>query len=210
MPKAPDRTPAARGLNPPARLSDGGNRARLLNTCMWDLLDCPSCACWLPDGNLCIADTGSHRLVVVCMESNKVLSTFGKSGTDLRSFRGPKGLAADRHSLYVADCYNNTLKKLRLTDGVLLAAAGGYGHEPGRLRYPHGVALSGDGSTVYVADCSNARVSAFASRDLSHLFSFEMRSGSAPENWLCSMCISASPLSSVMRAGSEPSSNSLS
>jgi hypothetical protein len=152
---------------------DGQHRLRLQVSYPLASLDCASSMCVLPGGHLLIANTGSHRLVVVDPENGELISSFGK-GLD---FRGPRGLVQDGTHLYVADCYNCVIKKILLADGSVQGTAGTYGVGDGQLRYPHGLALSPDRSILYVADASNARICAFDAATLGFRFSFGMHGG---------------------------------
>jgi len=90
--------------------------------------------------------------------------------------RGPKGLATGGGHVFVSDCYNSFVKKFSVETGALLGAAGGYGEAEGQLRYPHGLALSPEGS-LFVADCGNARISVFDASDMSFKFCFFLHRG---------------------------------
>jgi len=84
----------------------------------------------------------------------------------LAAFRSPQGIAIDHRdgTLYVADTYNNRIRKIS-SDGLVSTFAGsgdrGFLDGPSELANfsnPHGVAVDqGDGS-VYVADTSNHRI----------------------------------------------------
>lgn len=65
-------------------------------------------------------------------------------------------------SLYVADNYNNRVKKFMFTNGepsapVIVMGGNGQGDGPNQLDIPRGVLVGPDG-TIYVSDHSNARV----------------------------------------------------
>ena len=129
----------------------------------------------MPDGNLCISNTGSHRLVFVSPETGDLLATFGDADNQFGAFRGPRGLACDGTSLFVADCYNCVIKKFNVSDHRLTGIAGQYGERDGELRYPNGLALK-DG-TLYVADSSNGRIVAYEASTMHFLFSFPLNRG---------------------------------
>ncbi len=113
-----------------------------------------------------IADTFNHSIRK--MTSAGVISTFaGTSGTygsvdgtgsDAR-FNSPKGLTGDATYLYVADTYNQTIRRITLSSGLVSTFAGyagtvgttdGSGSEA-RFNYPFGVALDNSGN-LYVTD----------------------------------------------------------
>lgn len=134
----------------------------------------------LPGGNLVVSDTGSHRLLVVAPESGRVLSTLiGNDGAPNLRLRGPRGIAIDDAAMFVADCYNCCVRKYA-HDGTPLAVAGRYGQADGQLRYPHGLALSADRSTLLVADSGNTRIVALAASDLAFRFAFLLERRAPP------------------------------
>ena len=105
------------------------------------------------------------------------MGTFGRAPNGgPAKLRGPRGLVCDDRALYVADCYNCCVKKFALTDGSLVGTFGKYGEGDGQMRYPHGLALSHDG-TLYVADTSNGRVVAFDCESFEFKFAFPMNRG---------------------------------
>ena len=82
------------------------------------------------------------------------------------SFNSPYGVAVspDGGTVYVADTYNARIRKIDTSDGVTSTLAGStYGFADGTgtaasFDLPHGVAVSPDGGTVYVADTANHRI----------------------------------------------------
>lgn len=181
------------------------DRLRLQTTHFSSSLDFASGLACLPNGCLCVSDTGNHRLLVLSPESGDVLSTFGKGGGNLvvaspdathaerrdlkhqrsrnrcshdsAGLRGPKGLVVDQDAIYVADCYNSCVKKFSLRDGSILGIAGSYGVGEGQLRYPHGLALAQEDGALYVSDSGNARVCVFSSSDMKFKFQFRLHRG---------------------------------
>lgn len=85
------------------------------------------------------------------------------TGTDAR-FLNPLGVAVDQlGNCYVADTYNHRIRKVTPA-GVVSTLAGAGPASPGYLNgigaaakfsYPAGVAVTGDGNTVYVSDTGN-------------------------------------------------------
>ena len=84
----------------------------------------------------------------------------------LATFRGPKGLRADRAgNLYVVDTENHAIRKLDISTGLISTAAGGHKGPDGDggeatkagLDRPHGCIIGPDG-TIYIADSNNHRV----------------------------------------------------
>lgn len=120
-------------------------------------------------GIIYIADSWNHTIRK--LDTNGLVSTLagrvGSSGStdgpgNLARFNVPWSLAAANGGiLYVADSYNNTIRKIT-ADGLVTTVAGlagspGSADGPGsvaRFNQPTGVVVGGDGS-VYVADYGN-------------------------------------------------------
>ena len=123
-------------------------------------------------GNLYIADTGNHRVRKV---SNGVIATVAGNGT--QGFSGdngpatnaqlyyPEGVAVDSAgNLYIADAYNNRIRKV--SNGVITTVAGNgaFGISgddgpatSGQLYEPSGVAVDSAGN-LYIADTQDNRI----------------------------------------------------
>jgi DNA-binding beta-propeller fold protein YncE len=91
------------------------------------------------------------------------LAKFGSPGTDNGQFETPTGLAIDRGgNIYVADggTYfgNNRIQQFSSDHNYLSTLTGTL---TSNFTYPRGVAVSGDGRTVYVADTGNNRIAKF-------------------------------------------------
>lgn len=96
------------------------------------------------------------------------------TGTDAR-FNLPLDIASDGTSLYVADGWNCTIRKIEITTGVVTTFAGvarqcdvvdGMGADA-RLRSPRGIAL--DGQNLYVTDNGTVRRIEIATRTVTTL-----------------------------------------
>jgi hypothetical protein len=129
-------------------------------------------------GNVYIADTDNHRIRMVAVGTG-VISTF--AGTGVAGFLGdggaataarlfyPSGLALDHDgNLYIADQYNQRIRKVAVGTGVITTVAGngtaGFGGDGGlataaQLSYPYGVNVDAAGN-IYIADTHNHRVRA--------------------------------------------------
>lgn len=85
--------------------------------------------------------------------------SFGRFGSGPGvEFNRPQSIALDlsRRELVVADACNHRLGRFTLS-GELVAWLGGPGDEPGRYKYPYGLALLGDG-TALVTEFGGCRV----------------------------------------------------
>jgi hypothetical protein len=111
-------------------------------------------------GEIIFTDSANNALRIIC-ENLQTLSTFE---TQIE-FNMPTAIAIDDNdNLYVADTLNNRI--LRITpsgEAEILAGAGEEGYRNGAaanalFRAPMGIAVSGDGSVVYVSDTSNHRI----------------------------------------------------
>jgi RHS repeat-associated protein len=133
-----------------------------------------------PDGSVYIADASNHRIRRVGPDG--IITTVAGSGAwgpNAGGFSGdggpatrallrkPSGIAvASDGSLYIADTYNNSIRRVG-PDGIITSVAGsgnpsGFAGDGGpatqaRLHYPFGIAVASDGS-LYIADTYNYRI----------------------------------------------------
>jgi len=120
-----------------------------------------------PEGQVYVADTWNHRIVVVNPDG-QVVRTFGEFANNEDSpdpqqnpgmFYGPRGLVVYNNEVYVTDTGNERVEVFGL-DGAFHRAWGGTGSAPNQLLEPVGIAVSPAGQ-VFVADSGNARISIF-------------------------------------------------
>src|SRR6266850_5114198 len=119
------------------------------------------------DGNIYVADTGNNRIRKITAEG--VVSTVAGTGTagyldgpaNAAQFDGPIGVGVDaKGNIYVADTYNDRIRKISLEGQVsTLAGAGRPGYSDGDAASalfdtPCAIVVSADG-TLYVADTGN-------------------------------------------------------
>jgi len=136
------------------------------------------------EGNLFVADTGNNRIrklspagLVSTVAGDGTGGYVDGPGTQAR-FDGPIGLAVDTNgNIYVADTYNDRIRKIT-SDGVVTTVAGaglGYADGPaGSALFdtPCGIVVSPDG-TLIVADTGNHRLRKIANGQVATLqFSF--------------------------------------
>jgi sugar lactone lactonase YvrE len=137
-------------------------------------LDLPGSVALDAAGNLYIADQDHNRIRMVA--ANGIITTVAGNGTN--SFSGDGGPAANAGlndpanvavdaagNLYIADWYNNRIRKVA-TNGIITTVAGkgtyGYSGDGGAatnadLYYPAGLAVDAAGD-LYIADWSNRRI----------------------------------------------------
>jgi len=136
-------------------------------------------------GNVYVADPAAHKIFKI--SSGGVVSDFAGSGTpgfanltgSNAQFDRPVDVAIDAagQNLYVADELNHRIRKITIPGGVVSTVAGsgvaGFANNSvatdGKLLFPSGVAVSADGTKVYVADRGNHRIRLITGGELSTL-----------------------------------------
>jgi sugar lactone lactonase YvrE/3D (Asp-Asp-Asp) domain-containing protein len=130
----------------------------------------PSFATIDTDGNIYVADTLNHRIRKVT--ATGVVTTLAGSGSPTfadatgvaASFDQPYGIAMGPDgNIYVADTFNNRIRKVTSTGVVTTLAGSGsatFADATGAaasFNYPYGIAIGPDGN-IYVADTLNHRI----------------------------------------------------
>ena len=100
-------------------------------------------------GNLYVADTGTHRILVL-NPAGEVLDTIGMRGTDISQLNYPTHLTLSGRQLYVADTLNFRVQVFDL-DGNGKLTLGQLGIRVGDMTRPKGVAVGRDGR-IYVVE----------------------------------------------------------
>ena len=131
-------------------------------------LNTPSAIAFLPNGDLAVADTGSHTIRRISSSGEVAIiagveNVSGSADGTARSatFNAPVGLAVAKDgSIYVADTYNDRIRIIR-DDHVSTVAGSKRGFADGdgtaaMLDTPLGIAVWGE--NLLIADSGNARV----------------------------------------------------
>jgi ribosomal protein S11 len=127
-------------------------------------------------GNVYIADSYNYRVRRVSAATGNITTVAGTGGSGYSGEAGaataaqlyyPSGVAVDETgNVYIADRYNDRIRKVTAATGIITTIAGsgthGFGGDSGvataaQLDYPSGMAVDAAG-TVYVADTSNHRI----------------------------------------------------
>src|SRR5436190_14961617 len=109
-------------------------------------------AAQFPDGRILVADTYNNRLILLAANGS-VLSFHGPGlPAGYGSLNKPAGVAIDAlGNVYVADQFGNRIVKFNSTM-TLTGAWGSGGSGPGQMQLPSNLAVSPDGSTLYVTE----------------------------------------------------------
>ncbi|WP_445716603.1 T9SS type A sorting domain-containing protein [Flavobacterium sp.] len=130
------------------------------------------------NGDLFVIDNTSHRIRKITTSTADVVTFAGNSpghsngiGT-AAAFYHPNGLAIDNNNMvYVADVYNNAIRKISPNAEVTDFAGMNLGYQDGEgvnaeFAQPYGVATDANG-IIYVADTNNHRIRKITPNNLS-------------------------------------------
>lgn len=113
-----------------------------------------------PDGSIYASDHLGDRILKFS-NSGGFLGAWGETGDANGQFHNPRGIDVDDDGdIYVADSVGNRIQKFSEA-GAFITAFGSEGDDDGEFDFPTDVAVTPDGSTVYVMDSLNHRVQKF-------------------------------------------------
>lgn len=119
--------------------------------------------------NLYVADSGNNKIRKIEIATG-VVTTLAGSGSEgsadgtgtAATFNEPRGITIDGVNLYIADSFNNKIRKLNIDTGVVTTLAGGLrGRADGigsEASFSTPASLIIDGNSLYVADAGNSLI----------------------------------------------------
>lgn len=115
-----------------------------------------------------MADDSTVRKIAISTGLVKILAGSTSTGHadgvgTAASFCGPQGLITDGTYIYVADTYNNEIRKIVISTGVVTTIAGSItsGHADGTgtaASFYQPCGITTDGTYLYVCDCMNNEI----------------------------------------------------
>jgi ABC-type Fe3+ transport system permease subunit/DNA-binding beta-propeller fold protein YncE len=114
-----------------------------------------------PNGNLYVADTHYHR-VVVFSSTGELIKQFGKFGREDGCFIYPTDVAfASDGRIFVSEYGGNDRVSIYTNDGRFLKSFGAAGSGPGEFARPSALRVDASRSRLYVADACNHRIAVY-------------------------------------------------
>lgn len=119
------------------------------------------------EGDLAVAEFGSHTVSLYSTEDGQRIHTFGerdKPGHGDGEFDGPSALVVRGDLMYVCEVNNNRVQKFSISERRFISKFGGRGEGNGEFSAPKGICLDSEGK-VFVADHGNNRIQVFSEND---------------------------------------------
>jgi len=114
-----------------------------------------------PDGNLYVADTHYHRVVIFSPEG-KLIDEFGKYGQENGCFIYPTDVAFSQDGrIFVSEYGGNDRISVFTGQGDFLFCFGAPGSGPGQLARPSALCMDSARKCLYVADACNHRIAVY-------------------------------------------------
>lgn len=134
----------------------------------------PTHLCAGPPGYFCFFDHKRSFVRVVNLEATYIKTTLNADQKINRAglFGQVGGIACSKDHIWVSDQMRCRVIQCSVLDGSLTKSLGRSGYEDGNFDDPGGLALSGDGSTLYVCDTNNNRVVALDANEMTFKFKF--------------------------------------
>ena len=114
-----------------------------------------------------VLDSSNNAIRTIDLATTQVSTIAGgyfgdrDGGAAQAAFRNPQALALAGQDIYISDTGNNAIRVLNLSANTVTTVAGGTaGYTDGalasaRFNHPYGLAVSADGTKIYVADTGN-------------------------------------------------------
>lgn len=138
-----------------------GTTAWTQTTCNGTALSRPRDVGLADTGQIAVADTDNHRIVILDAATGSCVRAFGTQGAGAGQFKSPRSVSADGSGgLWVADAFNYRVQHLTMTGATIGTAmpAGGYGDGAQQFRSPHCVTPVPGTTEVAVCDTFNFRI----------------------------------------------------
>lgn len=121
----------------------------------------PAGLSFAPNGNLYVADTHYHRVVIFSLEG-KIVGQFGKFGQDEGCFIYPTDVAFSGDGrIFVSEYGGNDRISVFSEKGDFLYCFGTPGNGPGQLSRPSALCVDRSRKRLYVADACNHRIAIY-------------------------------------------------
>ncbi len=135
----------------------------------------------LTTGNIYVAETGMHRIIII-NPNGQIVKTIGKRGTGEGEFNFPNYIWIDKNGrLYIVDSLNFRIQ-IFSTEGKFITMFGQAGSSSGYMARPKGIATDSNGN-IYIVDALFHVVQIFNSQG-DFLYSFGKKGKGQSEFWL--------------------------